>query len=102
MLKPMTEEQYSTPGVFMMIFSACSAIWRVRWREAASGNCTPAKMKPWSSSGRKLVGMLLPNSPARTATPARRRMLIALFLMAAPQRETYPSVARPKTRLNQS
>ena len=102
MLYPTTVAQSFTPGVFMMISSAFLATSSVRCREAASGSCTPAKRYPWSSSGRKLVATDFPSSPVSTTTPTRKRRLSPLFRIARLQVLTYPSVARPKNRLNPS
>ena len=57
----MIEEQYLTPGGLHDDLFGLLATSPVRCREAALGSWMPAKMKPWSSSGRKPVGMLLPD-----------------------------------------
>ena len=77
--------QSFTPGVFRMISSAFLATSSVRCSEAASGSWMAAKRYPWSSSGRKLVAIDLPKSPAIAATPTRKSRLSALLRIARSQ-----------------
>src|ERR1700745_3220957 len=55
---------------------------------------------PWSSSGRKLEGTLLPNQPAAAPKAASRTSAIALFRMRTPHIRTYALVALAKAWLN--
>ena len=84
----MIEEQYLTPGVLVMISSAWRATSPVRCSEAALGSWMPAKMNPWSSSGRKPVGIALAGEPGQDRDASRRMRLVLLFRMAIPQMET--------------
>ena len=75
-LSPTTDNTPSTPGIGVMMSSTCSTTASVRLIEAPSGSRMAAKNAPWSSSGRKLCGVILLNShadaastPATTATP---------------------------------
>ncbi len=64
--KPMTESMPSTPGIGVTMRSTCSATACVRFTEAPCGRVMAAKNAPWSSSGRKLFGVML-NTPAEAA-----------------------------------
>ena len=100
-LNPMTELTYFTPGVLRMRCSASRAASEVRCREEASGSWRPPKTYPWSSSGRKPLGTLLPKKAAPAVSRRSRRKAKPALWMRWRQVLTYPSVARPKARLNQ-
>ena len=55
--KPSTPTMLSTSGCLSMNFSTCSIADSVRSCVAPGGNCTLTRMLPWSSCGRKAVGM---------------------------------------------
>ena len=58
-LKPTTDVTLATPGVLRTISSTRRTTASVRLTDAPSGNCTSAKIAPWSSDGRKPVGVIL-------------------------------------------
>ncbi len=58
--KPTMASTRSTCGNGRRMPSTCCTTARVRETEAPSGSCTETKNTPWSSSGRKPVGVILP------------------------------------------
>ena len=58
-LKPTTEVTLATPGVLRAISSTRLTTASVRLTDAPSGSCTSANTAPWSSDGRKPVGVTL-------------------------------------------
>ena len=66
---PTTDNTPSTPGIGLTISSTCLTTASVRLSEAPSGSRNAAKMAPWSSSGRKLCGVLLNSKIATASTP---------------------------------
>ena len=58
--KPTIASTRSTCGNGRRIPSICFTTARVRETDAPSGNCTETKNTPWSSSGRKPVGVIRP------------------------------------------
>ena len=69
--KPTMESTRCTCGSLCSMSSTRAVTARVRATEAASGSCTATKNAPWSSSGRKPVGVRRPNQampPPATAT----------------------------------
>ncbi len=69
-LRPMIEVTPTIPGVSLMICSACRTTSWVRLTEAPSGSATCAKNAPWSSAGRKPVGVIRNRAPVPTTTTA--------------------------------
>ena len=69
MLNPGMVITCSTAGSASTIFSICSTAARVRLSEAPSGSWTWAMKAPWSSVGRKPVGVTLNNQPVASPTP---------------------------------
>ena len=67
-LKPTTEVTLATPGVLRAISSTRFTTASVRLTEAPSGNWTSANTAPWSSDGRKPVGVTLNSQPAPAIT----------------------------------
>ena len=67
----MIELTPTMPGVLPMIPSARLATASVRLTEAPSGSAIWAKNAPWSSAGRKPVGVMRNRSPVPTTTAAR-------------------------------
>ena len=59
--RPMTEVTSATVFSSRRIASACSTTSVVRLTEEPPGICTTTNIAPWSSSGRKPVGVILPN-----------------------------------------
>ena len=68
--RPTTEITPSTPGIGVTMSSTCLTTASVRLIEAPSGSRRAAKMAPWSSSGKKLCGVLLNSHAAVASTPA--------------------------------
>ena len=66
----MIEVTPTIPGVALMICSTCLATSWVRLTEAPSGRAICAKKAPWSSAGRKPVGVIRNNAPVPTTTAA--------------------------------
>ncbi len=58
------------PGVADRICSACLATSLVRLTEAPWGSAIWAKKAPWSSCGRKPVGVILNKAPVATTSAA--------------------------------
>ena len=54
----------------MTVFSTCATTRLVRATEAPSGSCTAMKKAPWSSSGRKPVGVIADRPAMPTAHTA--------------------------------
>src|SRR3954468_10635460 len=63
---PTTDKMPSTPGIGRTMSSTSLTTVSVRLSETPSGSRSAAKMAPWSSSGKKLCGVLL-NSHAEAA-----------------------------------
>ena len=72
--KPTIESTFSICGKLLAMVSTRCTTSRVRVTLAASGNCTATKNAPWSSSGRKPVGVRAPSATMPpTQAPTRRR-----------------------------
>ena len=72
---PTTDNTPSTPEIGLTMSSTSLTTASVRLTETPSGSRSAAKIAPWSSSGRKLCGVLLNSQaesasvPATTTTP---------------------------------
>ena len=69
--KPTMDSTFCTWGKERTTPSTRSTTPRVRLTEAASGNCTEMKNAPWSSSGRKPVGVARPSAQMPPATASQ-------------------------------
>jgi hypothetical protein len=66
---PTTDRMPSTPGIGRTMSSTSLTTLSVRLSETPSGSRSAAKIAPWSSSGRKLCGVLLNSHAEAASTP---------------------------------
>ena len=85
---PTTEVTSATAFSSRTIASACSTTSVVRLIEAPPGICTTTNMPPWSSSGRKPVGVIF-ESPS-TPTPATATIAIPITEIRTSRATTLP------------
>ena len=67
---PTTDRMPSTPGIGRTMSSTSLTTVSVRLSETPSGRRNAAKKAPWSSSGKKLCGVLLNSHAEAASTPA--------------------------------
>jgi hypothetical protein len=68
--RPTTDNIPSTPAIGLTMSSTCLTTASVRLSETPSGRRNAAKIAPWSSSGKKLCGVLLNNKAEAASVPA--------------------------------